>query len=88
MSGGPYCMSYPDPICSKLQVPQLGQSLQSFDPGDLVLYEEKIRQFDKVRHILNMLDLVEAEVQGGEVVEFVEVLDVGDQVVVEVQLLE
>lgn len=66
----------------------MGQSLQSFDPGDLVLYEEKIRQFDKVRHILNMLDLVEAEVQGGEVVEFVEVLDVGDQVVVEVQLLE
>lgn len=35
-----------------------------------------------------MLDLVEAEVQDGKVVEFVEIPDVGDQVVVEVQFLE
>lgn len=77
-------MSYPNPIRSKLQVPQLSQPLQPLNPGNLILHEEKIRQLDKMRHILNVLDLVEAEVQGCDVVEFIEVLDVGDEIVVEV----
>lgn len=88
MGSSPEWMSYPDPIRSKLQIPQLSQSLQPFNPGNLILHEEKIRQLDKVRHILNVLDLVKAEVQGGEVVKFFEVLDVGDEIVVEVQFLE
>lgn len=66
----------------------MSQPLQPFDPGNLILHEEEIRQLDKVRHIFDMLDLVEAEVQDGKVVEFVEIPDVGDQVVVEVQFLE
>lgn len=79
-------MSYPDPIRSKLQVPQLSQPLEAFNPGNFILHEEDIRQVDKVSHILDMFDLVEAEVQGGEVVEFIEVFDVGNEVIVKVQL--
>lgn len=81
-------MSYPDPIRSKLQVPQLSQPLEPFNPGNFILHEEDIRQLDKVRHIPDMLDLVEAEVQDGEVVEFIEVFDVGNEIIVKVQLFE
>lgn len=81
-------MPYPDPIRSKLQIPQLSQPLQAFDPGNFILHEEDIRQLVKVRHILDMLDLVEAEVQDGEVAEFIEIFDVRNEIIVEVQFFE
>lgn len=39
-------------------------------------------------HILDMLNLVEAEVQADEIVELVQTLDVGNEVVVEIKFLQ
>lgn len=40
-----------------------------------------------MRHILNVLDLVEAEVQRRQV-EFLEVLDVRDEIIVEIEFFQ
>lgn len=76
----------PNSIGTQLQVLQLGQSLQPFDPRDLVLREEQLRQFREVRDILNMLDLVEAQIQALQIAELIEPFDVGNEVIVKVQV--
>lgn len=39
-------------------------------------------------HILDMLNLVEAEIQAGEIVELLQTLDMGNEVVVEIKFLQ
>lgn len=42
---------------------------------------------NKMRNVLDVLDLIEAQVQAGQVAEFIQALYVRDKVVVEVKLL-
>jgi DNA-directed RNA polymerase specialized sigma subunit len=40
---------------------------------------------DQMRDVLDVLDLVEAQIQAGQITEFIQTLDVRDKVVIEVQ---
>lgn len=51
------------------------------------MHEEQVRQFGKMRHILDVLNFVKAEVQGRQV-EFIEVLDMRDEIIVEIEFFQ
>lgn len=51
------------------------------------MHEEQVRQFGKMRHILDVLNLVKAEVQGRQV-EFIEVLDMRDEIIVKIEFFQ
>lgn len=53
-----------------------------------ILHEENIRQLGQMRHILDMLDLVETQIEQRQIGQVVETLDVTDEVVVEIELFE
>lgn len=61
----------PNPISPQLQIPQLRQPLQPLNLGNLILHEKDIRQLHQMRHVLDMLEFVETQVQTRQVVEVV-----------------
>ena len=64
------------------------QLLESFDARDLVLDEIQVRQSPQVANVLDVLELVEAQVQACQTREMIQSFQVGYQVVVEIQVLE
>ena len=62
-------ISYPDPVCSQFQVPQFGQPIKPLNLLYLVLHKVDIPELLEVIHILDMLDLVEAEIQACKIYE-------------------
>lgn len=61
---------------------------QVLNPRHPVLYEEELRHLRLSLQSLNMLDIVKRKVEGGEVVEVFEAVDVGNGVIVEVKFFE
>ena len=57
--------THPNPISTQLQISQLSQPFQALDPRDLILHEINICQFNQMRHVLDMLDLIKTQVQAG-----------------------
>jgi hypothetical protein len=76
----------PNLIGAQFQVLDQGQFLQALNTCDLVLHKEKLGQFLEMRDILNMLDLVEAQIQARKALEVLQTLDVRDEVIVEIEL--
>lgn len=64
---------------------QLFQALYRRDP---ILHKKYIRQLRQVRHILDMFNLVEAQIEQRQIGQVVEALDVTDKVVVEIEFPE
>lgn len=79
------CSTNPNFIRAQLQVLDSSQFLQALDTGDFVLHKENLGQLLQMRDILDMLDLVEAQIQARQIMELLQALDVRDEVIVEVE---
>ena len=77
-----------NPISPQFKIPQFCQPLQPFYLRYLILHEIDIRQLPQMRNILDMLDLIETQIQTGQVMEIVQALDVRDEIVVEIEVDE
>ena len=80
--------TYSYPISPQFKIPQFCQPLQSFYLRYPILHEIDIRQIHQMRNILDMLDLIETQIQTGQVMEIVQALDVRDEIVVEIEVDE
>ena len=69
-------LPYPYPIRSQFQVPQLSQPIKSLNLLYLVLHKVDIPEPLEVIHILDMLDLVEAQIQARKIGEAFQSSDV------------
>ena len=53
-------------VCSEFEVSEFGKAVESLDLRDLVLDKVYVRQLFEVVDILDVFDIVEAEVEAGE----------------------
>lgn len=89
MNSGPIhvmCTTHSYPVRGQLQIPQLRQSLQAFDLRDLVLDKVYVPQLLEVVHPLNRLDLVKTQVEAREIGQLLQPLDMGYEIIVEVEV--
>ena len=77
--------THPDPVGAQFQIPQLAQPLQTFNLRYLILHEEQIRQLHEMRHVLDMLDLIKAEVENSHVATIVKALNSRNKVIIEIE---
>lgn len=66
----------------------MGERLEVFYYADFVLHEVEVAELCEVREALDVFDLVEGEIKGGEFGEGVEAFDVCNEVVVQVDFGE
>lgn len=69
-------VTYPDSIRSQFQIAQFIQAVQPFNSRDLVLDKVNVRQPLEMLHILDMLDLIEAEIEASQVLKLVQAFHV------------
>lgn len=80
--------AYPYPVCTQLNLAQIGQAFQTLNCTDLILHEEQVFELGEVVDSLDVLDLVEGQVQQPELGALVKPTDVRDEVVIEVGVFE
>ena len=56
-------------VCSEFEIPESGKPVESLDLRDFVLDKVYVRQLFQVVDVLDVFDVVEAEVETGELLE-------------------
>lgn len=67
---------YSYPVGCQLQIPEPIQPIEPLNFLYLILYEVDVRQLFKMIHVLDMLDLVEAQIEACETFKGVQAFDV------------